>query len=583
MDGWNKSDSAGRPGALQREGGLLCIVGAAALAVRLVLFFSWLDSPLRFFHRIPGLDMQSLLRYGEWGVDGMPAVFTLHRTLVALVYHLNGGAHSVVALAVIQMFCGVGTAVLTAYSALRLWGSRRAALAAGLVAAFYAPAVMYELSMLQETLLLFAFSASFAGILRARRHHFSRSAGLLAGILLGLASIGRPTALLWVVAAVGWSGAILFRQRKGRWRRAGWIVAGVAAVWILVTVLNWSFNGGRSPFFNVIGYSATVNNLEPSAAGGTGEAGATFRSSVPYRLFRIGLNAAGRVPMVFLAHEIPDNLNYYFIRDCFPGLKLLIGPGLLIPFALAGLLLVLLTGRFLKREGVIVLAVLTLALPISANWPMGRYRLILLLPFALLAVESVRIALRRPRRLFLPLSGAVLAAAFFVNPMRETPFWRASDFVAWALALEQRAGGKTTPESVSVLVDGYRLTGAEAPAMNLLIRLIMLREFDAARRLIDDALANRVGNASLLHYYAALLRMEQRDPAGAEAELSKCDPAAMEDLTIKYYFLRGEAARLQGRNAEARELYRKAQKSPDPFGFRGQVERALALPGIAGK
>ena len=287
--------------------------------------------------------------------------------------------------------------------------------------------------------------------------------------------------------------------------------------------------------------------------------------------------------MVFQSHEIPDNLNYYFIRDYFPGLKLLIGPGLLIPFALAGLVLVLLTGRFLKREGVIVLAVLTLALPISANWPMGRYRLILLLPFALLAVEWVRIALRRPRKWRLPLSTAILAGAFLVNPMRNTPFWRSSDFVAWSLALEQRAGGGITPESMAVLIDGYRLTGGEAPAMNLLIRLMTLREFDAAHRLIEDALANRVGNPSLLHYYAALIRMARRDPAGAEAELSQCDPAAMEELEIKYHFLCGEAARLQGRNAEARECYRKALESPDAFGFRREVEHALALPGIAGE
>ena len=38
----------------------------------------------------------------------------------------------------------------------------------------------------------------------------------------------------------------------------------------------------------------------------------------------------------------------------------------------------------------------------------------------------------------------------------------------------------------------------------------------------------------------------------------------------------------QGRNAEAREHFRRSLASPDPFGFRAEVERALALPGIAG-
>ena len=577
MKGQKKTEPVKLRAMLSGETGVLCIVGATALAVRVLLFLSWLESPLRYFHLIPGLDMQSLLRYGEWGVEGMRAVFTLHRALIALVYHLNGGAHSVEALAVIQLLCGAGTAVLTAYAALRLWGNRRMALAAGLIAALYAPAAMYELSMLQETLLLLAFSASFAGLLWARRHRFDWRCGIVAGLLLGLASIGRPTALLWVGAAVAWSAFVLFRRRRSECRRALWVVCGVAAVWLAAAGLNWHYNGGKSPFFNVVDYSSRVN-----LADGPGE-GTVARPSGPVRLFRIGINAAGRVPKVFLAHEIPDNLNYYFVRDYFPELKLMIGPGLLIPFMLAGLVLVVLTGRFLRRDGLILIAVFTLALPICANWPMGRYRLILLLPFALLAVDAVRIALRKPRKLYLPLSAAVLAGAFLVNPKPGAPFLRSSDFVAWALALEVQAGGKVTPESVATFLEGYSRSGSEATAMNLLIRLISMREFGAAQRLIDDALGNGIGNASLLHYYAGLLRMEHRDPAGAEAELSKCDPAAMDDLSIKFYFLRGEAARLRGRNAEARELYRKALEEPDAYGFRPQVERALSLPGIAEK
>ena len=73
-----------------------------------------------------------------------------------------------------------------------------------------------------------------------------------------------------------------------------------------------------------------------------------------------------RLPNVFLAHEIPDNLNYYFTRDYFPELKLLIGPGLLVPFALAGMVLAVVSGRFLKRDGVILLALFSLALPLCA-------------------------------------------------------------------------------------------------------------------------------------------------------------------------------------------------------------------------
>ena len=200
--------------AAGREWRTLGVVAAAALAVRAVLFIGWLSSPLRNFHLVPGLDMQSLLRYGAWDTGAVRPLFSLHRVLIASIRLCCGAEHLVETLAVIQLLCGTATAVLTAYAAFRLWGRRRAALAAGLIAAFYAPAAMYELSMLQETLQLFAFTASLAGILRARKHGFSLSYALTAGALLGLASCGRPTALLWVFAALAWCGYAAWRRGR---------------------------------------------------------------------------------------------------------------------------------------------------------------------------------------------------------------------------------------------------------------------------------------------------------------------------------------------------------------------------------
>lgn len=207
--------------AAGREWRTLGVVAAAALAVRAVLFIGWLSSPLRNFHLVPGLDMQSLLRYGAWDTGAVRPLFSLHRVLIASIRLCCGAEHLVETLAVIQLLCGTATAVLTAYAAFRLWGRRRAALAAGLIAAFYAPAAMYELSMLQETLQLFAFTASLAGILWARKHGFSLSHALTAGALLGLASCGRPTALLWVFAALAWCG-------YAAWRRGGCAGSGLS-------------------------------------------------------------------------------------------------------------------------------------------------------------------------------------------------------------------------------------------------------------------------------------------------------------------------------------------------------------------
>jgi len=563
---WNKS-------RMRYEGRIYALVALAALIVRGILFADWLHSPLRFFHQVPGLDMMTLLRFGEWGGDGV-VIFAPHRMLVALLWNLNGGIHPVALLAVIQLLCGTAVALMTSYAAFRLWGDRKAALFSGLIAALSAPGVMYELTMLQETLVLFTFSASFAGILWARKHRFLPWYGATAGALLGLASIGRPTALLWVFAALAWSGLVL--RKHGRLKRLGPLAGGVLAVWLLVSGLNWFCAGYAGPFYNVFGYSATVNATP--AGEEEGEAVVTAASvtadSPAGKLFRIGSNAVLRLPKVFLAHEIPDNMNYYFVREYFPALKLLIGPGLLVPFALAGLVLALVFRRFLRREGVILLAVFALALPICANYPVGRYRLILLAPFALLAVEAFRLGLAKPRKVRLAAAAAILAAAFLVNPPPEGRLLRSTDFVAWALALEQPSG-RVNSESLATLVDGYRFSGSEKVAMNLLIRLIGLREFDTAERLIADALSGGKVNPSLLCYYGALIRLERGDAPAAEALLDRVVPEQLGDLVIKYDFMRGELARRKGEVDEARRRFRKALAEPDPFGFRPVIENAL--------
>ncbi|MPM54428.1 hypothetical protein SDC9_101206 [bioreactor metagenome] len=419
--------------------------------------------------------------------------------------------------------------------------------------------------------MLVTFTASFAGILWARKHGFRPWYGTAAGLLLGLASIGRPTALLWVFAALAWSAFQLGRRR--RLKRLLPLLGGLFAVWLAVSALNWHYARFPGPFYHVLSYSANVNLV---AAEAEREAVAPIPDSPAVRLLRIGENAVQRMPKVFLANEIPDNVNYYFIREYWPGLKLLIGPGLLVPFALAGLVLVLVSRRFLRRgEMLILLAVVTLALPICANYPVGRYRLILLVPFALLAVEAVRIALSKPRRVWLPVSGAVLAGAFLVNPFSPGTLLRSSDFVSWALAQEQLSGPGNV-DAIGTLAEGYRLGGGEAVTMNLLIRMISLREYDAAERLIGDALENGRANPSLLFYYGALLKLERGDVPAAGALLARIGSAKeLGDLAIKYHFMRGEVARRSGDSATARRCYLEALAARDPYGFRPMIDAAL--------
>ena len=99
-------------------------------------------------------------------------------------------------LAGVQLVLGVVAALLTAWIVLHLFGSRRYALAAGMVAALYGPALMYECTMLQESMVTFACLAAVASLIWAHRLRWRNSAALASGALFGLATIGRPTALL---------------------------------------------------------------------------------------------------------------------------------------------------------------------------------------------------------------------------------------------------------------------------------------------------------------------------------------------------------------------------------------------------
>lgn len=61
----------------------------------------------------------------------------------------------------------------------------------------YGPALMYECTMLQESVVTFACLAAVASLVWAHRLRWRNGAALASGALFGLATIGRPTARCW--------------------------------------------------------------------------------------------------------------------------------------------------------------------------------------------------------------------------------------------------------------------------------------------------------------------------------------------------------------------------------------------------
>ena len=180
-------------------------VCAAAILFRLAALYEFFHSPLSSYSEIPGLDMKTHLELGALFARG-EGVFALYRLAAALIPHPAG-------LVLFQSFAGCIIALLAAFTAFRLFGKRLTALAAGLFAAWYGNAVLYELVTLPETLNVLTALAAAAALLQAKRRHWQPGWCAAAGALLALTATGRPVGVAAVTAALIWSGWHLFRRR----------------------------------------------------------------------------------------------------------------------------------------------------------------------------------------------------------------------------------------------------------------------------------------------------------------------------------------------------------------------------------
>lgn len=556
---------------------LLLSVAAIGLFVKLAEFVIWLHSVFRDYNLIPGLDMETLLKFGEWGTPGNGFIFTPHRALVAACWALGGRIYRVPGIVAVQGVCGIMGAVLCADIALRLFRRDRAvAFVCGIFYLLYGPFFFYEHCVLQEAVALNLILLAFYASLRASGTR--RCA--LAGAALAFSLIGRPTALFFAPVMAAF---ILRREHGRRGRSAAALLGGGAAVFAATSLVNWIFGGNGRVFFDVLPYSLQFN-AERSAAGA-----ASGGYALPPMLSLV-FNALCRVPKLMVPYEIPENLNYHFLIRVVPFVKFLPGPALLLPFAAAGMALVL--PKFRRAPALVYLPLLTLALPLCVRDPIGRYRLTLVPYFILCAGYWLHMLLCSRRWRSLIPAGA--AALFFaVSPLCGKGYLRPSDFMTHALAVKQgraRLGDPRTivhfseyrapDEEVALLWNGWELSGFRDNRIGVYLYL-QLAERPAGRR---DLALNilRIGLArspekDVYRYYLALEAAERGKFADAEKLLGACDPAKLGFLEGKYHYLYGEMLRLRGDAAKAKlELERALQILEPGSEIAAAARRALS-------
>lgn len=506
---------------------VLTAVGVFSAIVRSIVFFCYLESPFRHFHKVTGLDMETLLRFSEWGADGVfSPLFVVHRFLIYFVWLLNGKEHCVPAVIFLQCLSGIAGAVLAADLVLMLWGKRKIALFSGIFYGLYPVTLLYDFCILQESVTTTLILLGVWSYFKCRRCHFSSKSTFLSGLLLGLSSVGRPVAaLLAVILPVK-----TFFDGK---RKAAYLLAGsVFSLWLAASVFNLVFSQSFFPFFKAVNYTVSFHaqkaneNLpqqtSPQAGG----------------LKRMLIGLPERTAKFFLSHEIPENLNYYFLRSRIFPLKYLPGPGILMPIALAGFFLMLL--RLKHREGVLIGIILLLALPLAAREPLGRYRLHLI-PYFVLCGAYFFIVLLKNSRKSLCLCGGAYALALGVNIVCfHHAQIRVSDHVAWGKALEIKNNGNPSAESLQEFFAAWIKSrwSDRAAAVNLITSSCRAGNMRLAMQTIEQGISGPAKEKSIYHYYKAVILTSNRQFSAAGKELAQIKEEEIPSLKKKIQILR---------------------------------------------
>ena len=562
----------------------------AALTVRLILLINWWDSPVRWYCSIGGLDMKSVLEIGFWSGNGQ-SVFTLPEALVALTMLFNNGIGSPEAIVIIQLLGGIIVTSLTAWCTLRIWGNIYWAMFSGILSALYAPALMYQVLVLKESVFLLFALLSLTAVLWAHKKHFNSISLWVCGIFMALACVCRINALPFCGLAALWIAASLFHRFKAINKKVllkgVFLVLGILTVFIPVSIVNSILTDGnrilpfhlpRVKYIAKVGSVASPKDLGTVPQENTKQKNPSLLSSSP-SIIRKGsnfaLNMLRKIPQIFSASEIPNNVNYYFLKYKLFPLEYMVGPLLLIPLAVTGLLLLILNRSALRKESILFVFIIAYMLPICVFVPLARYKLVLMPVFCMLAPYPLFIARKawcsdKQLTIILPLLAwvMILGANLPVNS-----FLRSSDFICYGKGMEFKTGQPAA--ALPWFLEAYKMApDKQMNVVNLSETLLKLRKPREAAKILIPAYKKSPDNTAYKYYLGTALLYSGR-PHQAATLFSRIKPDNMGNLKVQYYYYYGESLRVQKKFKTAAEFYRKALSENPTAKQRILLEKSL--------
>ncbi len=173
----------------------------AALALRL-LYLSQIEDVIFFDN--PILDSANydekarLIMDGKKTAEGVLTYNPLYPGILSVLYRVVGES-DFLAVRIVQCVLGALNCILLVVLGIRFFDFRTGMLAA-VLAIFYGPFLFYDGELIQSTWVLFCLLVAFAvfPVDPARRGAWKIGQALLAGLLFGVAFLGRPNLLLFI-------------------------------------------------------------------------------------------------------------------------------------------------------------------------------------------------------------------------------------------------------------------------------------------------------------------------------------------------------------------------------------------------
>lgn len=512
------------------------VVFIVALAVRLIYVFQIRQTP--FFETL-GLDAKF---YDAWarriasGTGEREAFFMspLYPYFLAAIYRLLG--RDLLLVRVIQALIGSGTATLAFVIGHRVFG-RSAGLIAGFVVALYGALIFYDGSILITPLLVLLNALCLYLLIRAddRGTPWLYAA---AGLSLGLAGIGKATALAFAPVAAAWIWFAWKRANAGRVRAVALFALGVALIVVPVTVRNLAVSGDFVLVTSNGGLNFYIGNSEISTGGYVKPEGLDIVSDPDGELIAEGALGRELKPSEVSSYWY-GRARSYIGSDYRGWMRLLVRK---LSFAMSSYELPQLENYYFQKR---YSGLLTLPLPAFA----------LIAP---LGIVGIALAWRRRQARLLALFFATYMAtvvAFFVVARYRLP----------AVPVLAVGSGFAVLEIVRLVRErAWRIVAWVAAGLVLLLLVVNVNFYrvDRARGFAQS------------HFRLGIIYGERGDTARA---IQECRTAIQLDPEYpKSYLNLGSMLVAEGRNDEAVEAFRTAVRL-DPEYVTGRVNLAMAL------